>query len=121
MVGADGLVVTVIDPAWAIDAAGQSVLTRYRIEGTTLIQVIDHHDATYPVVGDPKLKGCRWWEIWCHEPIKRCTSTGTKAAVVGAVGGGVAAIWTGPAVPLAAGAGGIAGAVSGCIAGLFGW
>ncbi len=43
-----------VAPAWALDASGQPVPTRYRIEGTTLVQVIDHHGAAYPVVGDPK-------------------------------------------------------------------
>jgi hypothetical protein len=54
VVGADGQVVAGVAPAWALDADGQPVPTRYRIEGTTLVQVIDHHGAAYPVVGDPK-------------------------------------------------------------------
>jgi hypothetical protein len=53
VVGADGQVVAGVAPAWALDADGQPVPTRYRIEGTTLVQVIDHHGAAYPVVGDP--------------------------------------------------------------------
>jgi hypothetical protein len=58
VVGADGGVVSVVAPAWALDAKGTQVPTRYRIEGTTLVQVIDHHGATYPVVGDPN------WDVF---------------------------------------------------------
>lgn len=54
VVGADGHVVVKVEPAWALDANGNSVPTQYRVEGTTLVQVIDHAAATYPVVGDPK-------------------------------------------------------------------
>ena len=59
VVGDDGRIVTAVAPAWALDAKGQSVPTQYRIDGTTLIQVIDHHGATYPVVGDPRF-GFGW-------------------------------------------------------------
>jgi hypothetical protein len=54
VVGVDGSVVVTVAPAWALDANGQPVSTRYRIDGTTLVQVIDHAGAVYPVVGDPK-------------------------------------------------------------------
>jgi hypothetical protein len=53
VVDAEGLVVAVVAPAWAVDANGQPVPSYYRIDGTTLVQVIDHHGAAYPVVGDP--------------------------------------------------------------------
>jgi len=54
VVGADGQAMAGVAPAWALDASGQPVPTRYRIEGTTLVQVIDHRGAAYPIVGDPK-------------------------------------------------------------------
>jgi hypothetical protein len=60
VVGADGQVVTVVAPPWAVDANGESVPTGYQIKGTTLVQVIDHHGAAYPVVGDPKFSKS-WW------------------------------------------------------------
>ena len=53
VVDAEGVVVAAVAPAWAVDANGQTVPTHYRIDGTTLVQVIDHHGAAYPVVGDP--------------------------------------------------------------------
>ncbi|MFK4730464.1 hypothetical protein ROT00_12310 [Agromyces mediolanus] len=50
---ADGEIVNVINPAWAIDASGTSLPTHYEIEGNEIIQVVDHRTATYPVVADP--------------------------------------------------------------------
>lgn len=43
-------------PAWAKDADGRDVPTRYEVDGTTITQVVEH-DATftYPVVADPWL------------------------------------------------------------------
>ena len=38
---------------WAKDAAGRAVPTSYRLDGSTLIQVVEHEGATYPVVADP--------------------------------------------------------------------
>lgn len=43
-----------VAPAWAVDAAGASVPTRYEIDGNTITQVVEHtSDHTYPVVADP--------------------------------------------------------------------
>lgn len=43
-------------PAWAEDANGQAVPTRYEVDGNTVTQIVEH-DATftYPVVADPWL------------------------------------------------------------------
>lgn len=40
---------------WAVDAAGESLETRYVADGGTLTQVVEHHDVNvaYPVVADP--------------------------------------------------------------------
>jgi hypothetical protein len=54
VVGSDGALVSAVAPPWAVDATGVSVSTSYRIEGSTLVQVVDHAGSTYPVVGDPK-------------------------------------------------------------------
>lgn len=42
---------------WATDSNGQSVPTHYEIQGTNLVQVVDHSaaDYTYPIVADPWL------------------------------------------------------------------
>jgi hypothetical protein len=76
VVGSDGVVVTSVAPPWAVDANGASVSTRYRIEGTALVQVIDHHGAACPVVGDP----C--WSCWAKTAWKVARCTAAVAAFV---------------------------------------
>ena len=82
VVDAEGSVVAVVAPAWAVDANGQPVPTHYRIDGTTLVQVIDHHGAAYPVVGDP----C--WSCW-GAAIGAAIAGGVVAAAVCGVTGGI--------------------------------
>ena len=41
---------------WALDAAGTAIPTSFALDGTTLIQTVDHTGAAYPVVADPL-----WW------------------------------------------------------------
>ncbi|WP_428119565.1 hypothetical protein [Candidatus Poriferisodalis sp.] len=38
---------------WALDGVDESVATSYRLDGSTLVQTIDHEGAAYPVVADP--------------------------------------------------------------------
>jgi hypothetical protein len=53
---AAGEVVNVLGPAWALDANGGAVPTRYELGARgELIQRVDHKDAAYPVVADPRL------------------------------------------------------------------
>lgn len=40
---------------WARDASGATVSTHYEISGSTVVQVVDHAGAAYPVVADPWL------------------------------------------------------------------
>jgi hypothetical protein len=49
--------VSLIAPAWALDARGRSVPTHYLLSGGTITQVVEHGGATYPVVADPSF-GC---------------------------------------------------------------
>ncbi|MCP3805548.1 hypothetical protein NLX83_40420 [Allokutzneria sp. A3M-2-11 16] len=42
-----------VAPAWAVDAKGKRLATRYELTGTTLTQVLEHRGAAYPVVADP--------------------------------------------------------------------
>lgn len=44
-----------IAPAWAFDATGTAVPTYYSVEGSTLVQTVEHDRGTYayPVVADP--------------------------------------------------------------------
>ena len=87
VVGVDGSVVVTVAPAWALDANGQPVSTRYRIDGTTLVQVIDHAGAVYPVVGDPKFSKS-WWG-WT---VKLNASEFSKAQAAVNAGAGAAAV-----------------------------
>lgn len=48
-----GLVVGAFATPWAVDAAGKNVATRFELVDDTLVQVVDHRGATYPVVADP--------------------------------------------------------------------
>lgn len=38
---------------WAVDESGATVPTRFEVVGDTLVQVIEHRGAAYPVVADP--------------------------------------------------------------------
>lgn len=52
----EGAVKAYFEPAWATDAEGKSVPTRYVIDGNSLTQVVDHkcfEHVAYPVVADP--------------------------------------------------------------------
>lgn len=59
VVAADGAVVVSVAAPWAYDATGRQVRTSYRIDGTSLVQSVDHVGATYPVVADPSI-GFGW-------------------------------------------------------------
>ena len=51
---------------WAVDANGTSVPTRYEVQGTELIQVVDHTagDFAYPILADPRFdQGIGWKSI----------------------------------------------------------
>ncbi len=54
LLGPNDELLTTFDPAWAKDANGAPVPTRYEIEGNTLVQVVDFTaDTAFPVVADP--------------------------------------------------------------------
>ncbi|PFG43031.1 uncharacterized protein DUF2599 [Isoptericola jiangsuensis] len=58
VVQADSTPLAMIEPAWALDANGNDVATRYEVEGHSLVQVVEHGDGTaYPVVADPAVAG----------------------------------------------------------------
>lgn len=50
----EGIVRGVLEPAWAVDGAGRDLATRYRWEGSTLVQTVDvPSDAKFPILADP--------------------------------------------------------------------
>ncbi len=55
----DGITVLTTNVPWAVDANGAAVPTRYEVDGTQLVQVVEHtaRDVAYPVVADPTY----WW------------------------------------------------------------
>lgn len=61
----DGTTVVIGNVAapWAKDAAGAAVKTRYRLDGTTIVQVLEPAaDAAYPIVADPSVSA--GWVIY---------------------------------------------------------
>lgn len=94
VMNADGSVNALVAKAWAVDAAGQAVDTRYVVHGATLVQIVDHvnsQNVVYPVVADPI-----WlapWVIRCltgiglnGSQITQIASAGTPLAILGAFG-----------------------------------
>jgi hypothetical protein len=72
--------VAVIEPAWAKDANGDAIATRYEIDGSTLTQVVDVDEHTaFPVVADPSVK-FHWWGVDVHYNWRETTLTATSAA-----------------------------------------
>ena len=51
-----------IAPPWALDAKGAAVPTWYEVDGSTVVQHVDHARAVYPVVADPSLSF--GWKIY---------------------------------------------------------
>jgi hypothetical protein len=50
----EGALVGGLAPAWAKDANGRQVPTRYEVKGNTITQVVEHNSSfAYPVVADP--------------------------------------------------------------------
>lgn len=64
--GADGEFMGGVAPAWAVDARGAAVPTRYEVAGTTLTQVIAHDagEFSYPIVADPWLGQDLYYQPW---------------------------------------------------------
>ena len=52
----DGSTIALIASPWAVDADGTALDTYYVANGETLLQVVDHAGATYPVVADPSFQ-----------------------------------------------------------------
>ncbi|WP_216396045.1 hypothetical protein, partial [Arcanobacterium phocae] len=56
VVSGNGDVDLIVRAPWAIDSHGNSVPTRFEVEGDVLTQIVDHHTLSadsYPVVADP--------------------------------------------------------------------
>lgn len=89
----------VISAPWAYDQNGHSVPTHYTIEGTTLVQSVDHSQATaYPVIADPLIKAG-----WLSKLVATASLVLATAAIAGCAvgtGGACGAIAVGYAITL---------------------
>lgn len=83
---------------WAIDATGREVPTHYEVEGSVLIQVVEHvaEDTAYPVVADPQYSRS-WFNsyIWFNRAETKTIASGgwgaaTLTGLCTAAGGPVA-------------------------------
>lgn len=83
--GRMGKPVAVIDPAWAVDAKGADVASRFRVNGDTLTQTTDLDRATaFPVVADPRV---RWTWYGLSVDFSR-----SETHTIGFVAGGCSAV-----------------------------
>lgn len=55
ILGPDGAAVSLVAMPWAFDATGVAVPTWFELEGSTLVQTVDHTggDYAYPIIADP--------------------------------------------------------------------
>ena len=56
LIDADGNEAGIIATPWALDATGAEIPTSFALDGSTLVQTVNHQGATYPVIADP----CGW-------------------------------------------------------------
>ena len=102
VMGEAGVVQLTVASAWAKDALGVDIPTRYEVDGSTLTQVVEHSSVegvAYPVVADPI-----WlapWVVKClvgiglrGPEIARIASTGSYGAILAAGGrAGIACVF----------------------------
>lgn len=69
-------------PAWAVDANGNPVATHFAVDGSTLVQVVEHRGAAYPVVADPNTCGTVTCTYYFSKTQTKDLSTITKAAAI---------------------------------------
>ncbi|HEV8651003.1 MAG TPA: hypothetical protein VG276_16810 [Actinomycetes bacterium] len=89
---ANGDGVASISAPWGHDHDDRWVPTRYRLDGQTLVQQVDHGGFTYPVVADPLVSlGCAWFQcsVYLSRSATRAlgrflgASSGATAVVIG--------------------------------------
>jgi hypothetical protein len=108
---ATGQQVNYIQQAWATDASGRSVPTRYAVSGNVITQTVGHFGAQYPVTADPQT-ACGFG--WCSIYFNRSETKDIATAGLTALGGAAVACAIGG--PIAAAACGVAAASIGATA-----
>ena len=95
VVNPDGTLAVAVGRPWAVDAKGSPIPTNYEVDGSSLVQVVDHtsDSVAYPVVADPI-----WlapWVVRCligiglnGPQISRIASAGSLGAIFAAFGYG---------------------------------
>lgn len=99
-----------IDPPWAMDADGNTVPTRYEIEGNRLVQIVEHHGAAYPVVADPSFQGdcgyltctLRFNRAETYKARNVSTLVGGLSVMCGVFGAPIGMVCVGAVAPIAA-------------------
>lgn len=81
----DGVLEAYIDTPWARDASGRALPTHFRVDGSSLVQVVETDSATvFPVVADPNV--IKTWFGW------QVQLSRDETARVGASAGGCASV-----------------------------
>ena len=92
VVGADGITVAQVEPAWARDASGNSVPTWFELDGDRVVQHVSHEGFLYPVVADPNIGNCGWNSCTIY-----FTTEETRRIAEGTIGATAIAAWCGVA------------------------
>lgn len=93
-----------VAPAWAVDASGRRVPTRFQLDGDTLIQVVEHASGefNYPIVADPWLGGNLFQWITRNNANNNVSMSlslwGHTVRYGAAQGGGIGAVAAGQAI-----------------------
>lgn len=95
----------IVDAPWAFDDNGATVATRYEVRGTTLVQIVEHEGAAYPVTADPTYSV--GWGYYAHfnRAETKTVSTMGWGAAAGATLCGLVVAGGGPAAIVAMTAG----------------
>lgn len=106
----------VVAPAWARDATGREVPTKYEVNGLLVTQVVSHRNRAlaYPITADPAVR--HWWGFGFrfNNAVSRKLLKYALAGAGGAAGAAVCATFGVTANPiLIAACGGVAGAIVG--------
>lgn len=123
---AEGDPIATLAPAWAVDANGLNVPTHYELDGTTVIQVVEHRGSgyAYGITADPWWNPFSWdWSKIGHAVVnglKRCGGGAAKAALgIGAGTVTVNVLKKGAGTYMVRAAGGpyfyVTAAVAGCV------
>lgn len=80
---ADGNEASSIATPWAYDATGSKIPTSFALDGSTLVQTVEHEGAVYPVIADP----CGWsWRGMLDCAVVAAAAAGATAVCLSGAG-----------------------------------